>query len=101
MSDIKKRRIRRVRTTTLVGVLLVLLLIGSTTQAEPAEDLTLSRSVIGGGGGQSVGDEHSLGGTVGQSVLGAREAGSHSLCAGFWCGLGRYGTYLPLVLRDA
>ncbi|MBN1179691.1 MAG: hypothetical protein JXD18_10785 [Anaerolineae bacterium] len=91
---------KSVYVVTLVALLLALLALGGTARAEPTAVLSLSRSVIGGGGGQNTGSEHYLGGTVGQAVVGLRGTASHDLCAGFWCGLGRYEVYLPLVLRE-
>jgi len=96
MNEIKRSRICA---AILVGVLLVLLLVGGAAYAQPAGVLSLSRSVIGGGGGQSENGEYRLAGTVGQGVAGSSEVASHQVCAGFWCGLVGYELYLPLILR--
>jgi hypothetical protein len=57
----------------------LLLLVGTAlANGTPAID----RYVIGGGGGHS-------------------EADPYELCAGFWCGMGKYKVYLPLILRDS
>jgi hypothetical protein len=100
MSDIKRKRMRQVCAIAFATLFLASLLVRSTAQVEPAAVFSLRRSVIGGGGGQSVGDGHSLGGTVGQSALGIRETDSQYLCVGFWCGQGQYSVYLPLTARS-
>ena len=83
----------------LVVLLIALIFLVDTVGAEPAVVITQTRSIIGGGGGQGENDGYRLRGTVGQSVLGARETTTHYLCAGFWCGLASYEIYLPLILR--
>jgi hypothetical protein len=100
MMDNQRRNVGLTRTAALVA-LLALLLLSGTAQAEPAATLALKRAVIGGGGGQGANGGYTLGGTIGQSVAGVRETASHELCAGFWCGLGRYEIYLPVLLREA
>jgi hypothetical protein len=60
----------------------------------------ISRYVIGGGGGHSEADPYVLDGTVGQAVAGTVSSTPYELCAGFWCGMGMYRVYLPLVLRN-
>lgn len=55
--------------------------------------------VIGGGGGRMESTGHTLQGTVGQPVTGSMASDGHTLCSGFWCGVGtEYRVYLPLVL---
>jgi hypothetical protein len=58
------------------------------------------RHVIGGGGGRSAGDHYTVTGTTGQSVVDSSSGGAYDLCSGFWCGLGRFEAYLPLLLRN-
>jgi len=83
-------------------ILLALLLpIGGVVAANKAADgYEVSSYVIGGGGGHSEASPYTLDGTVGQAVAGAVSNAPYELCAGFWCGMGRYKVYLPLVLRD-
>ena len=57
--------------------------------------------VIGAGGAhvESSDGVYTLDGTSGQPVAGV--AGTDpQLCSGFWCGMGRYKVFLPLVLRN-
>lgn len=74
----------------------VLLLAGTAMAANVSE---IFPDVIGGGGGHSEAGSFILDATVGQAVVGVVSSEPYELCAGFWCGMGRYGTYLPLVLR--
>ncbi len=62
---------------------------------------TVDWSVIGGGGGHGEAAPYSLDGTIGQAVVGvaSNPADGLSLCSGFWCGIGAYHIYLPLILR--
>jgi hypothetical protein len=65
--------------------------------------LNVSRYVIGGGGGHVQNGSFSLDASIGQSVVGKTQAvliKTYALCSGFWCGLGVYKVYLPLVLRN-
>jgi hypothetical protein len=56
---------------------------------------------IGGGGGSGTVGSTSLGGTIGQWVVGSDTTGTTQLCSGFWCGaVGEYRVFLPLVLRQ-
>jgi hypothetical protein len=38
--------------------------------------------------------------TVGQAAMGMFSNIPHELCAGFWCGMGEYKVYLPVVLKS-
>jgi hypothetical protein len=60
----------------------------------------ISRSVIGGGGGHSEMGRYVMDATVGQAVVGTFSHTPYELCAGFWCGMGEYKVYLPVVLRN-
>jgi hypothetical protein len=60
----------------------------------------ISRYVIGGGGGHSAAGHYVMDATVGQAVLGTFSYTPYELCAGFWCGMGEYKVYLPVVLRN-
>ena len=78
--------------------LIALPLIAATTLAPTA--ITMQKHVIGGGGGHSEAGSFVLNGTAGQAVVGTVSNVPYELCAGFWCGMGRYEIYLPLVLRQ-
>ena len=60
----------------------------------------ISRYVIGGGGGHSEMGRYVMDATVGQAVVGTFSHTPYELCAGFWCGMGEYKVYLPVVLRN-
>jgi hypothetical protein len=76
----------------------LLLLLASTASA--GGSIAIYPYVIGGGGGHSQADPYVLDGTVGQAVAGTVSNTPYDLCAGFWCGMGQYKVYLPLVLRN-
>ena len=82
-----------------VAVLLMLIAAGSAL-ARPL-DFDLSWHVIGGGGGHVEAGDYALDATVGQAVAGVTSNAPYELCAGFWCGMGRYKVYLPLILRNS
>jgi hypothetical protein len=79
-------------------IVVVLLLLSGTVVA--AGGIDINRSVIGGGGGHSVSGRYTIDATIGQAVAGTFDAASYELCAGFWCGLGEYRVYLPVIRRD-
>lgn len=81
-------------------VLVVLVLLLGAGIAAAAGTLTLSRSVIAGGGGKTSAGDYTLSATIGQPITGRAIVGSTDLCVGFWCGLARYDLFLPLVLRN-
>jgi hypothetical protein len=80
-------------------IAITLLLLTGTALA--AGTLTIDRWVIGGGGGHSEAGSYVLDATVGQAVAGVTNNAPYELCAGFWCGMGRYKVFLPLVLRNS
>ena len=82
----------------LLLVLLILLSVSGVVLA--ANGLEIDRWVIGGGGGRVEGGNYVLNGTVGQAVGGGITSDPYELCAGFWCGMGVYKVYLPLVVRN-
>lgn len=88
--------------TTKIGqaslVVAALLLLTSTVLAGSGIEIT--RYVIGGGGGHSEAGRYVMDATVGQAVVGKFSTTPYELCAGFWCGMGEYRVYLPLVLRN-
>jgi hypothetical protein len=55
--------------------------------------------VFGGGGGHSEAGGYALDASVGQAVAGVTSSGAYELCSGFWCGLGGYRVFLPVVMR--
>lgn len=88
-----------------IGVLILLIAGLLLTQSVLAGGggLDISRHVIGGGGGHAQNGAFALAASIGQSVVGKTQAviiKTYSLCSGFWCGLGVYKVYLPLVLRN-
>jgi hypothetical protein len=60
----------------------------------------ISRYVFGGGGGHSQAGHYVVDATFGQAVVGTFSTTPYELCAGFWCGMGEYKVYLPVVLSD-
>ena len=84
--------------TLLVAALLLAASLGSVALANGA--LTIDRWVIGGGGGHSEAGSYVLDATVGQAAAGVTSNAPYELCAGFWCGMGRYKVFLPLVLKN-
>jgi len=84
--------------TLLVAALLLAASLGSVALANGT--LTIDRWVIGGGGGHSEAGSYVLDATVGQAVAGMTSNAPYELCAGFWCGMGRYKVFLPLVLKN-
>ncbi len=79
-------------------VLAILLSISGVVLA--ANGLEIGRWVIGSGGGRIEGGDYILNATVGQAVVGDVTSNPYNLCAGFWCGMGVYKVYLPLVVRN-
>jgi len=61
---------------------------------------SISRYVIGGGGGHSEMGHYVMDATVGQAVVGRFSNSPFELCAGFWCGMGEYKVYLPVIMRN-
>jgi hypothetical protein len=78
-------------------IVVALLLLSGTVLA--AGGIEITRSVIGGGGGHSATGRYAIDATIGQAVVGTFDAASYELCAGFWCGLGEYRVYLPVIRR--
>ena len=80
-------------------VVVVLLLLTGTVLAGGGGPY-VSHYVIGGGGGHSEKDRYVMDATVGQAVVGTFSTAPYELCAGFWCGMGEYRVYLPMIVRD-
>jgi hypothetical protein len=101
----------RPRRVALITLLLVTCLALAVPALRRAQDVVLAQvsanydlswHVIGGGGGRMAGTQYTLQGTTGQPVMGPAAGSGHTLCSGFWCGVGaEYRVYLPLVLRNA
>ena len=86
--------------TKIVFTAVILLLLIGTGVALAANGYTISRHVIGGGGGRVTQGIYTLDYTLGQAVVGTAGDTSSALCAGYWCGMGmEHKIYLPLVLR--
>ncbi|MCU0493675.1 MAG: hypothetical protein MUD01_18965 [Chloroflexaceae bacterium] len=86
----------------LVATLLLALVLGAGTLfAQGSFAPSLSRTVVGTGGGASSGGSFSLNATVGQSAAGPASGGSYTLSSGFWgqAGPGGQRIFLPLVRR--
>jgi hypothetical protein len=86
----------------LVGLLLawVIFSTGSTALAQTGGTYTLTRSVIGSGGGGLAGGSYTLAGTSGQPEAGRQTGGKYALVGGFWIGSGGMEPInLPLVFR--
>ena len=79
-------------------VVVVLLLLTGTVLAGGGGPY-ISRYVIGGGGGRSEMGQFVVDATIGQAVVGTFSHAPYELCAGFWCGMGEYKVYLPVVLK--
>jgi len=84
--------------TTILVVVALLLLAGTVLAGGGGP--YISRYVIGGGGGHSEMGRYVMDATVGQAVVGTFGHTPYELCAGFWCGMGEYKIYLPVVLRN-
>jgi hypothetical protein len=80
-------------------VVVTLLLLTSTVLAGGGGPY-ISRYVIGGGGGRSEMGHFVVDATVGQAVVGTFGTAPYELCAGFWCGMGEYKVYLPVIVRN-
>lgn len=85
------------------GALIISLLLVSTALAQGTP--SIDWWVIGGGGGSVTVSSTSLGGTIGQGMVGVDSSAPYQLCSGFW-GCGGVGTgdeyeiYLPIILRQ-
>jgi hypothetical protein len=60
----------------------------------------ISRYAVGGGGGHVAAGRYAMDATIGQAVAGTFDTPSVELCAGFWCGMGEYKIYLPVIVRS-
>ena len=87
-----------IRGFLLLLVLVIVLSAGGVVLA--AAGFEIDRWVIGGGGGRVAAGDYVLNATVGQAVVGGVAGSPYDLCAGFWCGMGVYKVYLPMVVRN-
>lgn len=88
---------RRIPIPLVLVLICVLLLAGGVLAAD---DLAISRSVIGGGGQPAAGTGIALHGTVGEPIAGNLSLQTaYGLSSGFWWPR-PYRVYLPLVQRD-
>ena len=86
------------KASKVILIVVALLLVTSTALAGGGGPY-ISKYVIGGGGGHSVAGHFTLDGTIGQAVVGKFSNTPYELCAGFWCGMGVYKVYLPIILK--
>jgi hypothetical protein len=84
--------------TSILLITVVLLLVAGVALA--AGGLTISRRVVGAGGGEITAGDQTLRTTIGQPISGRIAAPSADLCAGFWCGPAGYDVFLPLTMRQ-
>ena len=84
------------------SILVVLALLAVLTTVALAQGgYAMTRSVIAGGGGFSVGGPYDLEGTIGQPLTGVSAQGDYEVSSGFWGSVQSFfDVYLPLVLRN-
>jgi hypothetical protein len=87
----------------LPSILVVLAFLAVLTTVVLAQgSYAMTRSVIAGGGGVSIGGQYDLQGTVGQPVTGTSAQGDYGVSSGFWSWLESFfDVCLPLVLRNS
>ncbi len=78
--------------------LVVVILAASAVLAAPSA-LQVPRNVISAGGARVAAGSYALDGTIGQAIVGVVSAGSYQVCSGFWCGLGIYKLFLPIIMK--
>lgn len=91
---------RRLLYTSATGLLLLATVVLAAADGAPS----ITRWVIGGGGGQAESGDYALAGTLGQPVAGLVTVGNYRLSSGFWSGppaAAAARLYLPLLLREA
>jgi hypothetical protein len=92
------KRISISKVNLAILAVIALLIISGTVAA--GGGLEISRHVIGGGGGPAVAGDYILDATIGQAVAGTFNTAATEICAGFWCGMGEYKIYLPVIMRS-
>lgn len=60
---------------------------------------SISKSVIGSGGGDSSSATYAVSGTIGQGVTAVSSSSTYSVASGYWTGSSLYTLYLPTVLK--
>ena len=80
-------------------VLLIITVSIATAQSGSGYDLTWN--TIDNGGGESIGSDYALAGTIGQPDAGvAMSGGGYTLNGGFWgSGASQHRVYLPVVIK--
>lgn len=92
---------KRILTSKLgLAVLVVIALLVMAGAALAGGSLGISRHVIGGGGGRAAAGRYVMDATIGQAVAGTFNTAATEICAGFWCGMGEYKIYLPVIMRS-
>jgi hypothetical protein len=88
------------RSIVLLIPIVLLIITVSIAAAQSSSGYDPTWSTIDGGGGESVGSDYSLVGTLGQPDAGMLSGGGYTLNGGFWgSALSQYGVYLPLMIR--
>lgn len=80
--------------------LVVVALLVAASVAVAAGSLEISRYAVGGGGGRAAAGDYVMDATIGQAVVGTFDTAVAEICAGFWCGMGEYKVYLPVIMRS-
>ncbi len=85
-----------------LGLVLLMLAVGTAVYANINAGYSINKSVVAGGGHQaSTGGSYSLTGTAGQTAVDTVAGGSYVFSSGFWTtGNQTYGIYLPMILRQ-
>jgi hypothetical protein len=97
----KRRQVAlRVGVVILAGIAFLTLV--TIAVAHVSSNYDLSWYHIAGGGGKMESAGHTMHGTLGQPLTGASISSGHTLCSGFWCGVGsqEFRVYVPLALRS-
>jgi hypothetical protein len=84
-------------------VLKLAILVGFLTvfpSAAQAQNYTITRWTMDGGGGTSSGGGYTLSGTIGQPDIGFMSGGGYTLAGGFWGLEPLHMIYLPLIPRN-
>ncbi len=88
------------RSIVLLIPIVLLIITVSIAAAQSSSGYDLTWSTIDGGGGESVGSDYSLGGTIGQPDAGMLSGGGYTLNGGLWAGvISQYPVYLPLAIK--
>lgn len=91
------------RYLSIITLAILAALLAGAAWAHTAQNSSIDRHVIGGGGARLKQGGIRLNNTLGQPVVGRHSGGDMTLCAGFWCQPAaaiEHDVYLPLVLRN-